>query len=106
METFISIQKLFQLDLPDGWSHEFEDSLYTFQNDETAALQISAMFHSGRKDFVLQEELKKKQKEHPAACITELSEYGAIHYGIEMIDEKMLQYHWITGHKMLCCLLL
>jgi hypothetical protein len=100
METFISTRKLFQIDLPDNWRYSFEDNIYTFNADEIeGALQISVASHPGGKQFVLEEELAKKQGEHPTAHISELSEYKAIHYGLEHPDEKMLQYIWITGFK-------
>lgn len=107
METFVSTHKLFQIDLPTGWQHSFEDNVYTFQHEECSALQVSAMFHPDGKEFVLDEELEKEQRRHPTAEITELSEYGAIHYGVDMVNEKMLQYVWITGYKnvkLLCTL--
>jgi hypothetical protein len=107
MKTFVSAHGLFQIQLPTGWQHSFEQNVYTFQYEESSALQISPMFHPGRKQFVLDEELEKEQKKHPTAHITELSEYGAVHYGIDMVDEKMLQYVWITGYKnvkLLCTL--
>lgn len=107
MKTFVSTYKLFQISLPQGWKHSFEDNVYTFQNVESNALQISAMFHPGGKQFILQEELAKVQKEHPTANIVELSEYSAVHYGLDMADEKMLQYVWIVGYKsvkLLCAL--
>jgi uncharacterized membrane protein len=107
METFVSTRKLFQIDLPTGWRHSFEENVYTFQYDETSALQLSAMFHPEGKQFVLDEELEKEQKKHPTAQVTELSEYGAVHYGVDMVNEKMLQYVWVTGHenvKVLCTL--
>jgi L-rhamnose isomerase len=107
METFISKRKLFQVDLPENWRNEFDGNVYTFQQDESSALQISAMFHSGGKQFILQEELEKVQKEHPTAQITQLSEYESIHYGLDLVNDKMLQYHWITGYKnvkLLCTL--
>jgi hypothetical protein len=107
MQTFVSTYRLFEISLPEDWQQSFEANVYTFQVDETSALQISAMFHRGRKKFDLQEELHKVETEHPTATISELSEYGAVHYGLDMLNEKMLQYIWITGYenvKLLCTL--
>lgn len=102
METFVSTYKLFQIHLPNGWEHNFEDNLDTFYQggrDAISALQISVALHPGGKQFDLQQELEKVQKEYPTAHITELSQYGAVHYGLGIADEKMLQYCWIIGHK-------
>lgn len=110
MKTFVSTYKVFQIDLPDDWKHHFEDNLDTFheaERDAISALQISVAVHPDGQQFDLQQELEKIQKEHPTALKTELSEYGAVHYGLDMVDEKMLQYRWITGHqnvKMFCTL--
>lgn len=107
MKTFVSTRKLFQIDLPTGWQHSFEENVYTFQCEESSALQISAMFHPEGKQFVLDEELEKEQKKHPTAQVTELSEYGAVHFGVDITNEKMLQYAWVTGYenvKLLCTL--
>lgn len=99
METFVSKRKLFEIDLPQGWHSEFEDNLYTFQYDESSAIQISAMFHPGGKEFIISEELGKQKEKHSTAQITELSKYETVHYGVEMVNEKMLQYVWVTGFK-------
>lgn len=107
MQTFTSKHKLFQLSLPDSWRSEFENNVYTFEHEESSALQLSAVFHPGGKQFVLQEEFLNVQKEHPTAQITVLSEYEAIHYGLDLVNDKMLQYLWITGYKnvkLLCTL--
>lgn len=107
MQTFISKRKLFQVDLPNDWQNEFENNVYTFQKDQSSALQVTAMFHPAGKQFIVQEELENVQKEHPTAQLAEISEYGAIHYGLDLVQDKMLQYVWITGNKnvkLLCTL--
>lgn len=102
MVQFVSKRKLFQLDLPENWHHDWKDNVYTFyegDSDADSVLQVSVMAHPEGKQFVLQQELEKEQKVHPTSQITELSEYGAVHYGLDMADEKMLQYRWVTGYK-------
>jgi hypothetical protein len=106
MRTFVSTRRLFKIVLPIGWQDSFENNVYTFQHEENSALQISAMFHPG-KEFVLPEELDKEQKKHPSAQFSGLSKYRAVHYGVEIIDERMFQYVWVTGYrnvKLLCTL--
>jgi hypothetical protein len=107
MGTFVSIRELFQIDLPGNWQHTFDENLYTFQYEENSALQISALFHPEGKQFVLDEEFEKEMKWHPTAKVTKLSEYGAVHYGVDITNEKMLQYVWVVGYrnvKLLCTL--
>jgi hypothetical protein len=99
METFGSANRVFQIDLPEGCKRSFENQIYTINYEQSSAVQMSTTFYPVGKQFVLQDELEKEQKKHPTAHTTELSEYGAVHYGIDIPDEKMLQYCWITGCK-------
>ncbi len=99
MKTFISTHKLFQIELPENWQSSFQENIYTFQYEENSALQVSAMFHPGGKLFVLGEEFEKEHKKHPTAQIVQLSEYEAVHYALDLVSDKMLQYVWITGFK-------
>jgi hypothetical protein len=111
MSRFVSSRNLFEVDLPKGWSHNFENNIYTFYNEDEVegVLQISPYFHKGSKEFNLHEELEKEKKTNLDSQIVELSQYGAIHYGIENTSERLLNYYWITGYqnvKIFCSLVI
>ncbi len=109
MKNFESINGLFKLVLPDDYKNYLEEDTYTFHADDTSALQISALVHYGGKQFEIHEELEKTQITHPTAGKLELGPYWAVHYGIHLVNEGMLQYIWITGErnvKLFCTLTL
>lgn len=93
-----SVTGLFNLELPNNWFFEFEDSIYSIYCDDfQGVIQLSAYF-SESANFDIEEILISKKNRFPEMEKTKLNMYDSV-LSIQLTDDNLIQYSWITGIK-------
>jgi hypothetical protein len=93
-----SITGLFNLELPNNWFFEFEDSIYSiYCNDFQGVIQLCAYF-SESANFDIEEILISEKNRFPEMEKSKLNIYDSV-LSIQIIDGNLVQYSWITGIK-------
>lgn len=93
-----SVTALFNLELPNNWFFEFEDSIYSiYCNDFQGVIQLSAYF-SESANFDIEEISISEKYRFPDMEKSKLNIYNSV-LSIQLIDDNLIQYSWITGIK-------
>ncbi|MCB0823102.1 MAG: hypothetical protein KDC09_10420 [Bacteroidales bacterium] len=97
-----SEQKLVVIDFPEGWFYKKSKITYNFCafNKLQGVLQISVYVNNLKNfdGFDPREELIEIKKTHITATIVNYENHQAIHYALNPVENKLIEYHWISGN--------
>jgi hypothetical protein len=89
---------LFNLELPNNWFFEFEDSIYSVYCDGfQGVIQLSAYF-SESANFDIEEIVISEKHRFTEMEKSKLNIYDSV-LSIQLTDDNLIQYSWITGIK-------